>query len=147
MSSVVRGRRVGLVDVDLDRRLRDLVVQVPQLAGDLVDLQLRLFELVLHGQGLADRGRLVHQPVEHRAARRVDLQVRLRVDVLGGDVLPVHLRGIHGPQIAELHQRLVEVGGGDPQRERAAVAARGGRGEHRAAVRARDRDDTLELVA
>ena len=62
--------------------------------GDLVDLQLHLVELVLDREALADRGGLRHQPVQHASARRVDLHVRLRVDVLGGDVLPVDLRGI-----------------------------------------------------
>ena len=46
-------------------------------------------------------------------------------------------RGIDRAELRELHHRLVEVGGRDPQRERAAVAARGGRRQDRAAVRRR----------
>ncbi len=149
MSSFVerRDRGVGLVDVDLDRRLGDLIVEVAELAGDLIDLELHLLELVLHDQGLTDRGRLVHQPIEDRSPGRVDLQMCLRVDVVGGDVLPLDLGGVHRAELAQLQHRLVEVGGRDPQRERAAVAARGGGGQDRAAVGAGDRDHALELVA
>jgi len=43
----LRDGRAGLVKIDLDRRLGDLLIDVVDLTLDLVDLQLNLVELVL----------------------------------------------------------------------------------------------------
>ena len=64
----VRDGGAGLVQVDLDRRLGDLLVDVVDLPGDLIDLQLHLIELVLQRERLPDRRGLGHEAEQHLAA-------------------------------------------------------------------------------
>jgi hypothetical protein len=141
---LTRGRAL-LTEVDGESGLGHLVVEEAQLPLDLIDLELNVLELVLHGERLADRRRPGEERAEHGPASGQVLQMRPVVDELVGHVLARDGRRLHRAQRAHLPDRVVEVRGGDADRQRSGGRAVGLRRQDESAVRVSDRDHPGEF--
>jgi hypothetical protein len=102
---------------------RDLVVQVLEASARLLEIELHLAELLLHGQSGPDRVSAVEE-LEELAFDRLELAgSRAQVDVLLGNVLAVLPASLHTAERGERLHCLGVVPRWDPQDERPAHKA------------------------
>ncbi len=103
-------RRPCLAQGDGDRAVRRVVVQVLDLAFELLDLAGDLADLILHGDDVVDRLR-VREQRPHRVQLRLGVgQACAQVDVLRADVGPGDVLALDVPDLGQRVDRGVEVG-------------------------------------